>query len=131
MAKRKTPTTAAKAAQQRVYGGIIKSHTLYAVVQGNYTGKWSFPKGHAHKEEYPIETAIREIQEEVGLTNLPSPTGFLRLVHGCYFVFELASTEELRSSDDEEIGATRWCTTSELKTLPVNIDILEYIKKGG
>lgn len=33
-------------------------------------GKWTFPKGHQELGETMAETAIREIQEETGLTNL-------------------------------------------------------------
>lgn len=30
-------------------------------------GHWAFPKGHAEKGESPLETALRELKEEVGL----------------------------------------------------------------
>ncbi|CAN5300979.1 bis(5'-nucleosyl)-tetraphosphatase [soil metagenome] len=33
-------------------------------------GHWDFPKGHAEGNEKPIEAALRETQEEVGLTGL-------------------------------------------------------------
>ncbi len=33
-------------------------------------GRWTFPKGHRDLGESLIETAIREIREEVGLSNL-------------------------------------------------------------
>jgi len=32
-----------------------------------HAGHWSFPKGHAEKEEKPIQTAERELFEETGL----------------------------------------------------------------
>jgi len=31
---------------------------------------WSFPKGHAENDEYPIETARRELAEETGITDV-------------------------------------------------------------
>jgi 8-oxo-dGTP pyrophosphatase MutT (NUDIX family) len=36
----------------------------------NATGRWTFPKGKQQTPETLVETAIREIQEETGLTNL-------------------------------------------------------------
>ncbi len=36
----------------------------------NATGRWTFPKGKQEASESLVEAAIREIQEETGLTNL-------------------------------------------------------------
>ena len=33
-------------------------------------GHWGFPKGHGEKGETPLESAIRELQEETGITNI-------------------------------------------------------------
>ena len=33
-------------------------------------GHWDFPKGHAEGSEEPYQTACREVEEEVGLSNL-------------------------------------------------------------
>lgn len=33
-------------------------------------GRWTWPKGHIEKGEKPEETALREISEETGLTNI-------------------------------------------------------------
>lgn len=33
-------------------------------------GHWGFPKGHAEGGEQPLETAIREVEEEVGISEL-------------------------------------------------------------
>jgi 8-oxo-dGTP pyrophosphatase MutT (NUDIX family) len=33
-------------------------------------GHWDFPKGHAEGNEKPLEAAIREVEEEVGLSHL-------------------------------------------------------------
>lgn len=68
----------------------------------NATGRWTFPKGKQQAPETLIETAIREIQEETGLTGLRpiAPIGstmfrfrqegmlIRKTVH--YFLFEAA-----------------------------------------
>ncbi len=33
-------------------------------------GHWGFPKGHSEKEETPLESAIRELKEETGITDI-------------------------------------------------------------
>lgn len=44
----------------------IKGWQVLLVQHGK--GHWSFPKGHPESGETPQETAIRELQEETGLT---------------------------------------------------------------
>jgi len=38
--------------------------------QNNKTKVWSFPKGHVEGDETPKETAIRELKEETGITDI-------------------------------------------------------------
>ncbi|HLP86513.1 MAG TPA: NUDIX domain-containing protein [Candidatus Paceibacterota bacterium] len=33
-------------------------------------GHWGFPKGHSEKDETPLESAIRELKEETGITDI-------------------------------------------------------------
>ncbi len=52
--------------KSKVYGAIIRykdpiqEETYYALIQGRYTGKWSFPKGHSNKGEEPYDCVKRE-----------------------------------------------------------------------
>ena len=50
--------------KQKTYGAILIYKDKYALVQGRYTGKWSFPKGHSNEGEKPIECTKREVEEE-------------------------------------------------------------------
>jgi len=47
-------------------GGIVKSENLFLFIKRN--GCWDIPKGKIEKNETPEYAAIREIQEECGLT---------------------------------------------------------------
>ena len=38
--------------------------------QNNKTKSWNFPKGHLEGDEAPKETAIRELKEETGITEV-------------------------------------------------------------
>ena len=46
------------------------------VVKANYKNYWSFPGGIVDASETPLEAAIREVQEEVGLTLDPETVHF-------------------------------------------------------
>lgn len=53
--------------------GIVPVHIdkegqpTFLVVQHG-AGHWAFPKGHTEGEESPLETALRELREETGIT---------------------------------------------------------------
>ena len=70
----------------KVYGGILRvtqnGREEYALVQGSYTGKWSFPKGHSNEGETPMECTRREVAEEIGMDYLPTPIEYRRFGYG-------------------------------------------------
>ena len=54
-------------------GGIIVCHpdsSWYVLILKDMNDTWTFPKGMIEKGELVEEAAIREIKEEVGITNL-------------------------------------------------------------
>jgi len=114
----------------RTYGGILKTEQgKYALVQGRYTGKWSFPKGHANPDETPIDCSIREIAEETSITQLPEPTTYVKIGYGSYFVFDLKEEQPLVPSDTHEIMDTRWVTLEEMEQMSVNADVSMFLRK--
>jgi 8-oxo-dGTP pyrophosphatase MutT (NUDIX family) len=118
----------------RVYGGIIsvkneKGENKYVVVQGRYTRKWSFPKGHSKKGESSLECSLREIKEETGLDTLPEPKEYIKIGYGGYYIFELNSEVSLRTNDKSEIINTKWMTLEEMSEIDMNADGNEFIKK--
>lgn len=115
------------------FGGIIRTKgptPHYALVQGRYTKKWSFPKGHSYQHETALECCKREILEETGLTILPEPTAFLEVGFGRYFLFEVDEPTPLDPRDKHEIINTIWITTEEMKNLSVNADINQFLKSN-
>lgn len=117
----------------KVYGAIIRCSTpnriSYALVQGRYTGKWSFPKGHSDGDESPYQCALREVYEETGLTTLSNPTDCLKIGFGNYYLFELENEYELKPKDNNEIMDTRWVTLEELQQMTLNVDASYYRKQ--
>ena len=113
----------------KTYGGILckKGVTVeddeYVLVQGRYTGKWSFPKGHSNEGEEPLKCSLREVAEETGLEDLPEPTEYLQIGYGNYFVFNLERKTELVPRDKGEIMNTRWVRLDEMRKMLLNADV--------
>ena len=122
-----------KPTRSRVYGGIlyvrINNRTEYAIVQGRYTEKWSFPKGHSNEGETPMECTLREVAEEVGIDELPTPIEYLRIGHGNYYLFPLEKKIILNPRDQNEIINTKWATIDEMEQLSLNVDVSKYVKR--
>ena len=123
-----------KKPRQKTYGAILRSRntqgeTIYALVQGRYTGKWSFPKGHSNEWEQPLECTLREVGEETGIDMLPEPDEFLHVGYGDYFLFEVPYQLPLIPRDTKEIMNTKWVTIEEMETLSLNADANMYRKQ--
>lgn len=87
-------------------------------------GKWTFPKGHLEGDESHLETAIREIGEEVGIHDLTymadlTPVEYLftrdglvkKTVH--FFLFECGGDAPLVPQIDEGITDAVWVSIGE------------------
>jgi len=101
----------------------------YALVQGRYTGKWSFPKGHSNEGELPIECALREVGEETGIDKLPDPVEYIQVGYGNYYMFNLDELLPLIPRDTNEIMDTKWVTLEEMEKMSLNADASLYRKQ--
>lgn len=85
------------------------------LLKHKFGGHWSFPKGHVEDGESEIETALREVKEETGLT-IKLEEGFRQSVE--YYprpnikkqvVYFLGFAEDDRTKrQEEEISEIRW-----------------------
>ncbi len=102
------------------YGGVVwerdaGGRVLVAVVHRPRYDDWSFPKGKAEPGEEPERTALREVEEETGLTcRLGPPLGELRYPTGTgatkvvgYWAMSVAARRE-RPADDEVDQVAWW-----------------------
>lgn len=120
--------------KSKIFGGILSTkcptgEVRYALVQGSYTGKWSFPKGHSNEGELPIECTKREIAEETGIEDLPEPTDYRQCGYGHYYLFSLKEQVPLIPRDTHEIMDTKWVTLEEMEKMPLNADASYYRKE--
>lgn len=121
-----------RCSKSRTYGAILRVSTQigykYALVQGRYTGKWSFPKGHSNIGETPLECTLRELKEETGLHSLPHPVEYIQIGYGYYYLFIVDRELPLRPCDTNEIMDARWVTLKEMEVMSINADVSNYRK---
>ena len=129
-------TTPIKKPNQLPYktaGGLIRYKTkfneyYYALVQGSYHKKWSFPKGHINEEEKMFDCTLREIAEETGIDVLPEPTTSLQIGFGYYYIFDIEEDYPLCPRDKKEIMNTMWATIEEMQELDTNADVSQFVR---
>lgn len=104
--------------------------------------KWDLPKGKMEKGEKPDECALREVEEETGVTNLTLKKKIgetyhtyddfgkhiLKITHWYYMTCPAA--QKLVPQTEEDITATQWVSTKDIKepvaiTYPSIKDILK------
>jgi 8-oxo-dGTP pyrophosphatase MutT (NUDIX family) len=100
-------------------GGIIRRNDgkLLAIFR---RGKWDLPKGKVEKGEFYKQTAIREVQEECGLTNIEignrladtyhtyTDKGQNILKRTIWYEMQLNSNEEPVPQTEEDITEIKW-----------------------
>jgi len=55
---------------------------IYLLLQN--AGRWDFPKGGVEKGESEVQTVLREVEEETGLTDLKIVPGFRKVIEYFY-----------------------------------------------
>ncbi len=104
-------------------------------------GKWDLPKGKVEKHEDIADTAIREVEEETGVTNLKMKKKigetyhtydafgkhFIKTTH--WFYLTCSSKQTVKPQTEEDITAIEWVKPSEINkplenTYPSIKDIL-------
>ena len=123
--------------KQDISYGIIplykeeNSWQVLVVHQISYRGDdfWIFPKGHAEAGESATQTALRELQEETGVTqitveNTPPITISYSFIHQGvriektveYFI-GICASKETHISQPHEIKEIRWCSFDDAELL--------------
>jgi len=115
---------------KQVYGCILVSpHRKYLLVQGRSSGKWSFPKGHPHTDESPLDCARRELYEETGLNVPENYSDSYQLSTGVYYLYNTSSERLCETLDPNEIINISWFSVSQMKKIKVNIDVNTFLRQ--
>jgi 8-oxo-dGTP pyrophosphatase MutT (NUDIX family) len=97
---------------------VIDGQTLFLLIRDSYRN-WGFPKGHIEKGEEAEAAALREVQEETGLSDLQmrgeidTIDWFFRfrgrLIHKyCHFFLIESPSGDTSPQAEEGITACRW-----------------------
>lgn len=100
-------------------GGIVRNadDALLFIFRNNF---WDLPKGHVDPGETHLQTAIREVEEETGITALEVKTvlpetwhfyqmnGFWWMKHTCWFDMQISGNQVLNPQLTEGITKAEW-----------------------
>lgn len=118
------PFRSYKPGYMQVFGCIcLDSNGNVLLVRGRGSNKWSFPKGHKHKEESSLECAKRELMEETGIHAPSTYSSYYKMKGGEYYVFHIDSDVELSIHDTVEIDLIQWFPLNALPCTNTNIDV--------
>ncbi len=105
---------------------------------------WIFPKGHAEGDEQPVEAALRELEEETGVTDIVLDTKQDFVMQYSFkhedalikktvtYYLGYASNKETKITQPQEVVEIRWCSldaAAELLTHKNTKNILKDVKK--
>lgn len=110
---------------------------------GYADGQYQIPSGHVEVNEYPIETAMREVKEEVGID---IELKDLELIHTSYRINQIDSGGDYvdfffkanswsgkpTNTEPQKCDEIIWVPINKLpeNTIPFIREVLEYITKG-
>jgi 8-oxo-dGTP pyrophosphatase MutT (NUDIX family) len=115
-------------------GGVVSNNDNRLLCISRW-GKWDLPKGKSEKGERPEDTAIREVEEECGISGLlneglnsityhiyehPSKPGSWILKHTYWYNMNYIGDEKLVPQTQEDIIEARWFKKSELNDVLKN-----------
>lgn len=103
---------------------IENGRHLIVLIRHRFGGHWTFPKGHVEKGESERQTALREVREETGVTNVRLLDGFRECVEYfpkpgtkklvVYFLGRTENPELVRQ--EEEISEICWAPLDEAES---------------
>jgi len=102
---------------------IVRPDGAMLVVRTSYREGWVFPGGLCDRGEAPLETAVREVDEEVGLTVRPDGRPIVLVdpdMRRMDFVFEAGIDQETAAAvriDPAEIAEHRWIARTDIPEL--------------
>jgi 8-oxo-dGTP pyrophosphatase MutT (NUDIX family) len=128
-----------RAKQETSAGGVVfrmeDGRPMFLLIRDSYRN-WGFPKGHLEENEAAERAALREVEEETGLTGL-SLRGEIetidwyfrfrgRLIHKvCHFYLMQSESAATSPQREEGITACRWLPLEEA------LELISYANARG
>jgi len=125
-------------------GGGVLFNEAGKVMVIKRRGKWDLPKGKFKKEERPEEAALRETEEEVGLSNLTITDSLTPTYHiyeesskfilkkTFWFKMKTSSNHPPVPQEEEEITKALWMQPEEIQTILGNtyLSVVDVLKES-
>ena len=134
-----------RARQETSAGGVVfrmeDGRPMFLLIRDSYRN-WVFPKGHLEENEAPERAALREVEEETGLTAL-SLRGEIetidwyfrfrgRLIHKvCHFYLIQSESAATSPQREEGITACRWLPLEEALALISYANARDVLKRAA
>ena len=115
---------------------IVDSRRQYLLVYESFSKCWSLPKGHMEPGETELQTALRELQEETGLSACLNENVRITVEYPIssfarkQVVFFLGEVTGIPRAQEGEIEQLRWVTQEELANFLHPDLIYECIKQN-
>jgi 8-oxo-dGTP pyrophosphatase MutT (NUDIX family) len=128
-------------------GGLVKNESD-EILMIYRRGRWDFPKGKLDKGEKLEDCAVREVEEETGLSNVNLRFPLIVTYHtyqegtrhilkeSHWFSMTVAGEQKLTPQTEEDISEIKWIDKNHLtsyvqKTFPLVGDIIQSAKAKG
>ena len=133
-----------RARQEVSAGGVVYrldgERALFLLIRDSYAN-WGFPKGHLEEGEAPEAAAVREVEEETGLTSVESRGAIEtidwyfrfrgRLIHKvCHFYLMQSETDLTRPQVTEGITECQWVPYEEAERMISYANAREVLKRA-
>lgn len=124
-------------------GAVIKyrpGRTAEFLLMKNRRGFWGFPQGHREKDETEIQTLLREVQEETGISDLDVQSYIAKITYSFFkgdgmrsekevrFYFATTATRQVRVSE-EHVDHT-WATLKDAFSLLGHAKLKQVLDTG-
>ncbi|AIC15009.1 putative NUDIX hydrolase [Nitrososphaera viennensis EN76] len=133
-----------KVALEQSVGAVIKfmpeDTAAEFLLLRNRRGFWGFPQGHKEKGETDIQTLVREVKEETGISEIKVHMYIGKITYSYFkgdgmrsekqvsFYFATTSTREIKIS--EEHADSRWATLKDAFSLLDHAKLRQILDRG-
>ena len=136
--------TRARAQRETSAGGVVyrldAGAPLFLLIRDSYAN-WGFPKGHLEQGEAPEAAAVREVEEETGLTAVESRGAIEtidwyfrfrgRLIHKvCHFYLMESGSDRTCPQEAEGITECQWVPYEEAQRLISYANARQVLKRA-
>lgn len=124
-------------------GAVIRytpARTAEFLLLKNRRGSWGFPQGHIEKDETEIQTLLREVQEETGISDLDVQSYITKITYSFFkgdgmrrekevrFYFATTATKQVKVSE-EHVDYT-WATLKDAFSLLAHAKLRQVLDVG-